>query len=138
MAKKHCNCCGAPIVEYKHSLSKGLARCLYRLVQAGGGPVNANTLGLNYNQQSNFQKLRYWGLIEKSDPGSEKGGFWELTPKGWEFVKGSISVPRSAITYRGEVIRTEGGIVAITDITEGWWYRKEYAEQSQAHTAGGA
>jgi hypothetical protein len=133
MAKKHCEHCDAPMVEYKHGLSKGLARGLYRIASAGGGPINLNELNLNISQQTNFYKLRYWDLVKKSDTDSEKGGVWELTTKGWEFVKGAIWIPQTAVSYRGEFVRFEKGDIGITDITDGWKYRPDYARGSEPH-----
>jgi hypothetical protein len=34
-----CEHCGAKLVEYRHGLSKGLMRSLYKLARAGGGQV---------------------------------------------------------------------------------------------------
>lgn len=130
MAKKHCECCGAPMVEYKHSLSRGLLRGLYLLMRAGGGPLNLNDIELNYNQQSNFQKLKYWGLVEKSEPENAKGGVWNITEAGRGFLYGVSVLPKTAITYRGSVVGFEGDAVLVMDVTGGWWYRPDYAEQS--------
>jgi hypothetical protein len=131
--KRHCETCGAKIVEYKHGLSKGLLRGLYKLAKAGGGPINLNTLGMNYNQQSNFQKLRYWGLVEKSNPDCLKGGDWNITAKGWSFMKGEISVHKQSWSYRGVFVRYDGEKIAFKDVTDGYQYRPEYAQEARAH-----
>ena len=131
MAKKHCPYCDAPMVEYPHVLSKGLARCLYRLAQAGGGPIHLDELKLTYNQRCNFQKLRYWDLVEKSDPENPKGGRWNLTPLGWQFVKGEIEISRKVWSYRAKFSRFEGPTIRIQDVADGWKYRPDYAGEAE-------
>jgi hypothetical protein len=135
MAKKHCEHCGASMVEYKRGFSKDLARCVYRFAQAGGDNVDVSTLRLTNPQYSNFQRLRFWGLALKEDnpDGSGKGGVWSMTDKGWDFVKARISIPRYAMTYRGEVLRFEGEQLMIQDITEGWWFKPRVVEESMQH-----
>lgn len=133
MAVQHCPHCDAPIVEYKHGLSTGLARGLRLLAEAGGGPLNLNELGMTISQQTNFQKLRYWGLVEKSDPSSEKGGVWNITEDGWEFLRRETGMRKFVYTFRGEVVRYEGASISIDEITDGWQYRPDYAANAVAH-----
>ena len=134
MAKKHCPYCDAPMVEYKHSLSKGLAKCLYRFVEAGGGPVNVySELKFTHSQVCNFRKLRYWGLIEHSDKDDTRNGSWNLTQAGWQFVKGKTEIKKCVVTYRGEVRGFDGPTVTIQELTDGWWYKPDYIEHSKEH-----
>lgn len=130
-----CEHCGAAIVEYKHGLSRGLLICLNRIARAArpGTPIDLNTLGLNYNQQSNFQKLRYWELVEKADPSSLKGGEWILTERGAQFIGGDIALPHFAWTFRGEVVRYEGELITVDEIAEGYKYRPTYAKEAVPH-----
>lgn len=127
---KLCPHCGAKMVEYKHGLSKGILRGLYKLAARGGGPVNLNDLGLTYNQQSNFQKLRYWGLVEKVDPLSEKGGDWKITASGIAFMKCEQAQPKYAWSYRGDAVRHSTETVMFDEVTEGYKYRPEWARES--------
>ena len=131
MAKKHCGACGAPMVEYKHSLSKSIVRCLYHFTRAGGGPINVySDLAFTHSQVCNFRKLRYWGLLEHSDPKDTRNGLWNLTEKGWSFVKGEIPCPKRVVTYRGEFVAFDGPSLFITDLTGGWWYTEDYIAHS--------
>jgi hypothetical protein len=141
MAKKHCECCGAPMVEYKHGISKGLARCIYRLAMAGGNQVPVKTLDLTNSQYVNFPKLKYWGLATnctENDDDSGRGGIWTITEKGWAFVKGEISIPHFVILYRNVVKEFIGEELKIQDVSEGWWYRPDYVRESRPHTEMGA
>lgn len=128
-----CNHCGAKVVEYKHSLSKGLLRGLFKLAQNGGGPINIRTIGMTVDQLTNFQKLRYWGLVAKSDPENPKGGDWNITSLGWEFIKGQIRVNKSVWSFRGSFVRFDGELVSFEGVTDGYKYRQDYAEEARPH-----
>ena len=130
---KRCPYCDAKMVEHKHGLSKGLLRCLVKLAKAGHGDQNLNDLGMNYSQQSNFQKLKYWGIVEKADPNCAKGGEWRITERGWSFVKGEIALQKSVFTYRGAVVGYEGKKLLIEEITGGWKWRPDYARDERSH-----
>jgi hypothetical protein len=104
------------------------------MAMAGGGPINLNELNLNISQQTNFYKLRYWDLVEKSDPDSEKGGVWNLTERGKMFVRGEITVNKVVISYRGKMVRFEGEEIAVYEITDGWKYRPDYVRESEPHS----
>lgn len=134
---KKCVTCGANIVEYKHGLSKGLLRAFARFVMKTRGQVGREVefhdLGLDYNHGSNFQKLRYWALIEKIGDAESKGGLWALTEQGKIFATGAISLPRFAWSYRGDFVRYEGSKIFIGDVTGGWRYRPDYAAEAVAH-----
>lgn len=132
--KETCPHCGASMVEYKHGLSKGLLIGLLRLFEKGR-PVNLKFLQLSRNQWDNFQKLRYWGLVEKyrvKNPNSDeqKGGVWTITAAGIDFCTGKLAVPRYVWTYRGDAKRFDGVPVKIADVDEGYRKRLDYAREA--------
>ena len=135
MTEKYCEHCGAKMVEYKHGLSKKLCRALAMVVTRSNStePQEIREMGLDYSHRCNFQKLRYWGLVEKIGDKDSKGGLWRVTERGMAFVMGKISCPRFAWTYRGDVVRHEGEPINITDISGGWKYRIDYARESEPH-----
>lgn len=65
--KGECETCGAKLVEYKHGLSKGLCRSLIQVAVTFKDTKahEIKEMGLDYNHRCNFQKLKYWGLVEK-------------------------------------------------------------------------
>jgi len=130
-----CEHCGAKTVEYKHGLSKSLMRAFIKFVIAVDcqpwGIADFSALDLTYSQGSNFQKLRYWKLIEKVGDPEGKGGQWRLTSRGAAFAKGGIWLPIFAWTYRGDVTDHEGDLKTIDQITGGWKYRPEYAREAR-------
>jgi len=132
---KFCDHCGAKIVEYKHGFSAALAHGLFQLFLAKE-PINIKHLGLTRNQWDNFQKLRYWGLVEKTtnEEGKRVGGFWSITQKGIDFVKGNIGIPKSVWTFRGDTVRFEGNICHFLDThTTDYKQRSDYANEAIAH-----
>ena len=134
MSKRICEYCGAKIVQYKHGLSKSLMRVLYRIIKDCNGEVGIfefKNIKLSYNEGSNFQKLRYWGLIEKVGDDEGKGGTWMLTQTGLSFACGELSLQKFAKTYRGELVCHEGEDVKIEDITGGWKWRIDYAREAE-------
>jgi len=134
MEDNKCPHCGATTKEYRHTMSKSLARCLALAAKAGERSFNPADY-MNANQRANFQKLRYWELIEKVRDGDTrgKGGDWIITRKGWLFLSNQVDVHWLVWTFRGKRVRYEGETIKIKQVTGGWMYRGEYAEGSQAH-----
>lgn len=130
-----CSECGAKVVEYKHGLSKGLAKGLYIVARAQEvrSPVRLMDTKLTYSQRANFIKLQYWGLIARANTNLERGGEWYITEKGFQFMRGEISLQHFVWTYRNQVQRFEGKQESITDLTGGWKYRPDYAREAVPH-----
>jgi hypothetical protein len=125
------------MVEYKHSFNAHLAFGLRRIYEAGKA-VNLDDLDLNRNQWDNFQKLRYWDLVEKAfrDDGTRIRGAWRITPKGTDFVEGRTTINQSVWTYRGDTVRFEGDQKRFDDVHEsGYAQRDTYAAEAVAHHA---
>ena len=55
-------------------------------------------LNLTKNQYNNFQKLQYFGLVERYKKG------WEIRQKGIDFIEGKIAISDKAMTFGGEVV----------------------------------
>jgi hypothetical protein len=133
--KKFCDHCGAKIVEYKHSFSAALAHGLYELFCVKE-PINIKYLGLTRNQWDNFQKLRYWGLVEKAvnEEGRRIAGHWSMTEKGIDFIKGRITIPKSVWTFRGDSVRFEGDSCYFLDVHDtSYQQREDYVNSAVAH-----
>lgn len=126
-----CGSCGAKVMKYKHGLVKGLAYGLRRLAEMGGGPINLNELNLSISQQTNFYKLRYWGLVMKASDGNEKGGEWQITDLGYRFIRGEIFLSKYAWSFRGHWICFEGPEIYFDEISDGYQYRPDFAREAQ-------
>lgn len=130
---KHCECCGAKLVEYKHLLNQGLVQALHKL-SLNKTPVLLSDLQITFIQQANFQKLRYWGLVGKEMTAEGYStGRWFVTGMGRDFIEGNIAMPRNAWTFRGETTRLDGDDIWFADSFYGnYRKRKDYAEDSKA------
>lgn len=133
--KKVCSHCGASMVEYRHTFNEPLAEGLYRLYKADG-PANLKVLELDRNQWDNFQKLRYWDLVDKfiDDEGNRVGGTWYVTQQGKDFVEGRTTIQRNVFTYRGNRVRYEGKVVSFNGVhSEKYKTRSEYVDDAVPH-----
>ncbi len=59
---------------------------------------------LTKDEWSNFTKLRYHGLAAKT----ERRGYWLLTKRGGQFLRGEISIPETVITFANHVAGHDG------------------------------
>lgn len=129
---EYCQHCGAKMVAYKHTINKGMAGSLLRAysVVRPGTQIKVSSLGLTHNQQANWQKLRYWGLIDfcYNENGTRDDGWWVVTEKGMEFVEGKISIPKNVKTYRKDVTWQSEEQLWFKDVDEGYARRIEWAE----------
>jgi hypothetical protein len=90
----------------------------------------------------NFQKLRYWGLVEKvhREDGTRVAGVWRVTREGYGFLAGG-RVYRAVWTYRGEFecADDEDGnrvwTVAARDVSPFYEQRPEYAKRARPEFA---
>lgn len=134
--RKTCSECGAKTVRYRHSFSKGLARSLMIwFLKFGEEPGEIRDAGFTYSQRANFQKLRYWELIEKVGDPKGKGGTWKLTKTGVAVLAGAL-LHKNAWTYRGETQTFDGPSVTMTSLIDGWKFRPEYAREAIVHEPG--
>lgn len=119
------------MVKHVHTLNKGMLQALIKISDFKI-PVNLKDLDLTFNQRDNFQKLRYWNLVRKSynAEGKRIGGHWEITELGLRFVNGEISMPQSAITYRGEVVEYKGENKYFSDVKELYKRSEDYSRDA--------
>lgn len=114
-----CPHCNAKMVEYKHSLNKNVVACLWKFLEEGGLMAFKDIhQSFTFNQASNFQKLKYWGLVEKveDEEGTRLGGMWAITTLGKNFLKNKTSVFKWVWTYRNKVVKYGGDQLFITDL----------------------
>lgn len=131
---KICECCGAKMVEYKHILNKGLVSALYELSRYPD-PMPLTELDITRNQWTNFQKLRYWGLVEKKrNPDGSSTGCWYVTEIGKRFINNQIQCPKIVWTFRGEFARFEAGDIYFNEIYDPHYRdRRDYARDAEFH-----
>ena len=124
--KKCCPTCGASMVVHPQRISKGLAKLLIqfksKVVELDRNEIHLQKdLSLTNNQFGNFQKLRYHGLIAKvfdKETKLHKSGYWLLTRKGNQFVKGQISTAQSVFTFRNSIVDKSPNMVFISEVMQ--------------------
>lgn len=133
-AKKHCDHCGASMVEYRHRLNKGLVSALAKLYRAGGA-AHIREIGLTTSEFCNFQKLKHWGFVEKSNTEDQVriGGSWSITREGANFLLGRITAPSIVWTYRDVAIRFESRYIFAKDVNPDFDTRDYYIDTAEAH-----
>jgi hypothetical protein len=65
---------------------------------------------LSKDEWSNFTKLRYHGLAAKCD----RRGYWLLTKRGSDFLKGEVSIPQTVVTFANRVAGHDGTLIHIS------------------------
>lgn len=130
----HCPTCGANLKAFWHTLNPGLVSILIKAIQF----VHArnknefhlqNDLHLSVNEFSNFTKLRFHGLMAKVDG---KPGYWLITKRGGQFLRGEITVPLRVQTFRNQVKAHSPGVIHIDELRgQVPYFEKEYAYEYQ-------
>jgi hypothetical protein len=120
-------------------MNKLLVKGLKKLHESGGGPINLRELRLHRTVWDNFQKLRYWDLVEKSYDSKKQriGGTWEITDKGIRFIEGKCRVSSTVWTFRGNRVRYSGSHVTFAQVNETAIFSKDdYREKAVPHKIG--
>ena len=127
-----CDHCGAKTVSYGHSLSRGLVGAMLVFSRLGEGPHLLSASQVNISQYNNFQKLKYFGLVEKAGEGPHSG-IWRITYLGWAFLRGEHNAPKRVRTYRGEVteVDTERVLFKDIDLTKFWEKHEDYVASAR-------
>jgi hypothetical protein len=92
--------------QFWHTLNPGLVSVLVKCIQFVH-EHNKNEfhlqrdLHLSVNEFCNLTKLRFHALVAKVDG---KPGFWLITSRGGQFLRGEISIPTRVKTFRNRVI----------------------------------
>lgn len=132
---ERCPHCGAKVVQYTHSLRSGrLVGILCRFVLLScKGRGNPGKMALTKNEYNNFQKLRYWGVVEQA----HADGAWRITEKGAHFLNNEIALPVLAVTYRGRLVEHRGDPIRIdsflfsSKLTQLYQKTKDYRRSAQ-------
>lgn len=125
-----CHHCGAKIVEYPHVLNKPMIEAFKELAHANGGRANLQDLSLTKNQYTNFQKLKYWGIVESC----HENGEWQVTDLGWQFFRGDGGLRRKVYTYRNKIVEFEGETVSILSfLPYEYFHTEDYIDLSRSH-----
>ena len=82
-----------------------------RWVWQGLEPIKATRTILD------FQKLHYWDLVKRVE---NKSGWWRITDRGMDFLKGRIQVEKRVKIDKNVVVETDGPMVHIGNADPRW------------------
>ena len=130
-----CEVCGKHAQVYRRKFNSRMARVMkdcYRIFKdnPGGYLEVGNYIASKYGYISGEHgKLVWWELLEKKmDQESQRGGkcngLYRMTEKGFEFVRGEISVPSHAHEYNSRIIEWEGDIKITEALGENFDYEE--------------
>lgn len=113
--KEICANCGESMKSYWHNITPGLVSGLIKAIEfVSRNNRNsfhlAQDLNLSKTTYNNFQKLRFHALVAH-DKG--KKGFWLITKRGGEFLRGETTIPKSVKTFRNRVVDHSDELVHI-------------------------
>lgn len=124
---EYCETCGAKLISYWHNINRPLCSALIRVyLKAKNNPFKITDL-LSHNQICNFQKLKYWNLVEKAPA----EGYWIITHLGRDFIKGEIVISRKVKTFRGKAIEFSAEAIKISDVIEGYQLKQDYLKNGE-------
>jgi hypothetical protein len=111
-----CPCCEQFAKVYKRKLNGAMAASLVLIARHFKHSTEwlhvENYLkelpGIPASLRGDFAKLRYWGLIERMEgereDGSNRVGYYRITPLGKDFVEGRVKVPGHVYLFNSECI----------------------------------
>ena len=127
MNDDHCEHCGAALRKYWKPITPGLIDILIKfrsaVVSSNRNKIHLlKDMSLDNVEYTNFQKLRYHGLVAKYKEKNADGdriwqrGYWLLTRRGVQFLRGEIAIPQKVQTLRNRVVDHDGRMVTVADI----------------------
>jgi len=127
MEGARCPCCEQSVKVYERSLPLASALVMIALYRATDDPEEfvylppiLDRMMTGTAHQGGYGTLsHHWKLIEQRpgvrDDGSDRVGWWRLTPLGRDFVRGVATVPRTATLYNDHCIKLDGPQWTIRD-----------------------
>lgn len=125
MSELHiCELCHAQSYAYWHPLTAGVVNALVKFRRAviAKGVNSVHTRKdmdgtpneLEKGEYANWTLLRYHGLVAKDKDAGR--GYWLLTHRGAEFLKGNLAVPARVKTLNNHVIDHDPEHVSVRDV----------------------
>lgn len=109
-----CPCCTQLAKVYRRKLNRGMVTGLAEFYCHVRGDTtlyaHVPSTGDLARLGGDWAKLLHWGLIEESDEEREDGGragWWRISEKGCQFVRGQIEVPSHGFFYNGRLLKLD-------------------------------
>lgn len=133
MDQNHCEHCGASLRQRWDRITPGEVEFLIKfrdlVIANNKNLINVpKEMNLSNVEYSDFQKLRYHALIAKhKEDGAAKRGWWVLTHRGNQFVKGEIQIPEKVRVFRNRITGYSDYLVDIKKVmqTDPYWDTKD-------------
>lgn len=119
-----CPTCHQQSFIYRHGISKGMVSALSKFKKAvlvkGENSVHTrrDMDGTDYEltkgEYANWTMLRYHGLVAKDDDAGK--GYWLLTRRGNQWLKGEVAIPRYVFVLNNEVQGSGPELVSAREI----------------------
>lgn len=130
-----CPCCGRYGKLYKRRLNRGMAHMLLELFRARSRRdpdrfIDVRELKAFKAGSGDYAFLRFWGLVEQQPNTDEKkrsSGFWRITEKGCDFVRGKLNVPTHVFVFDNN---PEGFSSEMTTFADALNHSFDYSELS--------
>jgi len=123
MKKEFCPHCGQSIMKHRQALTKGLVGILLKVAKYNRDTFHLQKdVSLTKNEYTNFQKLKFWGFVQKT-PGHS--GSWMITDAGYHFLSNDTPAPYAVFTFNNKVVAQDPDMVYFEDIDLGPAYRKK-------------
>jgi hypothetical protein len=89
---------------------------------------------LTYSQRANFSKLRQLGMVAQDEGAG--AGYWLLTHRGSEFLKGNMRVPERVKTVNNRIVERSEEYVSIRDVkgTVPYFWSEQFTERLPIET----
>lgn len=148
MENEHTKCphCGASMKMYWHRLTPGIIKALIKarshVYRTGINRFHlyddlVGDTELTTTEQMNWTKLRFHGLVAKSrKDGAIESGYWLITSRGFQFLRGDIAIPKRVQTFRNKVVDHDPDRVDIGQVigTTPYFERRDQFDYDYATT----
>jgi hypothetical protein len=117
-----CPCCGRFGKVYKRKLNRPMANgliWLFKMFLANGEKfVSIGDAAPRHvvRNGGSLASNRWWGFVEERlNPKKQRtSGYWKITPKGREFIRGEITVPSHCVLFNNSIQSFSGELIDIS------------------------
>jgi hypothetical protein len=119
--KVKCPCCNRQMKAYGYNLDDKLVALAYEILahctRSGQSLFHPRQVfSDNYHRLTQFQKLKYFGIIERT----KKASVWRLKRTGYQFLKRKRLLPSKVWVFNDEVVLSEDGYVDVSQVDPRW------------------
>ena len=131
---KTCPTCGQRVMRNHHSFSRAMANLILKTAEAYE-PYEPFRLKefLTHVEINNFQKLAYFGLVEKhhNTKGERLFGKWALTLRAWRLIRGEERIESWVETFNNQVVERSPERIGIADTIGTYRIPADYAKEQR-------